>query len=406
MKKPLIFTIILGGFFALTMMIPIVFAEPSEVASPEERTKMAAHLKALYKDIKITHQFTENEQLVSCVDIYTQPSLNNPLLHNHEIQRQPSPELMKILDQQSAIPKGHLESPFISKCPEGSVPMHIHTLEEVARFKTLEDFQSKPIQHSSVRRKGATTTHQYAVVAQNVNAIASQSTLNIWSPSVENSTEFSLSQIWLEGGSGNNLQTLEAGWQVYPARTGDTQPHFFIYYTPDNYSTGCYDLACSAFIQTNAAVTIGMTLLSSIRDGLQQEGTVAYWRDPTTGHWWLIVEGNISVGYYPTTLFNSAGIKNFTGRISYGGEIIDREINGKHTGTDMGSGDFSAAGSGRAAYQRSLQYMNTNQQIVVANPTSTIVSDAQCYDLALNLNATWGRYFYFGGRGYNNPACE
>jgi hypothetical protein len=71
MKKPLIFTIILGGFFALTMMIPIVFAEPSEVASPEERTKMAAHLKALYKDIKITHQFTENEQLVSCVDIYT-----------------------------------------------------------------------------------------------------------------------------------------------------------------------------------------------------------------------------------------------------------------------------------------------------------------------------------------------
>jgi hypothetical protein len=313
---------------------------------------------------------------------------------------------MKILDQQSAIPKGHLESPFISKCPEGSVPMHIHTLEEVARFKTLEDFQSKPIQHSSVRRKGATTTHQYAVVAQNVNAIASQSTLNIWSPSVENSTEFSLSQIWLEGGSGNNLQTLEAGWQVYPARTGDTQPHFFIYYTPDNYSTGCYDLACSAFIQTNAAVTIGMTLLSSIRDGLQQEGTVAYWRDPTTGHWWLIVEGNISVGYYPTTLFNSAGIKNFTGRISYGGEIIDREINGKHTGTDMGSGDFSAAGSGRAAYQRSLQYMNTNQQIVVANPTSTIVSDAQCYDLALNLNATWGRYFYFGGRGYNNPACE
>lgn len=207
-------------------------------------------------------------------------------------------------------------------------------------------------------------------------------------------------------GSGSNLETVEAGWQVFQSRYGDTQPHFFVCYTPDNYSTGCYDLTCSAFIQTNSSITIGMTLASSISGGLQQEGTVAYWRDPATGHWWLVVQGNILVGYYPTTLFDSNGIKNFASRITYGGEIIDRETGGKHTATDMGSGNFPENGYALAAYQRSIQYMDTAGTIMDVNPLAVIVTDSLCYNIVYDFNPTWRRHFYFGGRGYNNPACE
>ncbi|BAP54700.1 hypothetical protein THII_0403 [Thioploca ingrica] len=51
---------------------------------------------------------------------------------------------MKILDQQAAVKGYPIDSPFVSKCPEESIPIHLYTLEEVARFKTLKEFQSKP----------------------------------------------------------------------------------------------------------------------------------------------------------------------------------------------------------------------------------------------------------------------
>jgi hypothetical protein len=42
-----------------------------------------------------------------------------------------------------------------------------------------------------------------------------RASINVWAPTVSTATEFSLSQIWVIGGSfGNDLNTIEAGWQV------------------------------------------------------------------------------------------------------------------------------------------------------------------------------------------------
>jgi hypothetical protein len=44
-----------------------------------------------------------------------------------------------------------------------------------------------------------------------------KASLSVWAPEVATSAEFSLSQMWLLAGSfaaGNNLNTIEAGWQV------------------------------------------------------------------------------------------------------------------------------------------------------------------------------------------------
>jgi hypothetical protein len=43
-----------------------------------------------------------------------------------------------------------------------------------------------------------------------------KASVNVWSPRIGDPSEFSLSQIWVLSGSfGNDLNTIEAGWQVH-----------------------------------------------------------------------------------------------------------------------------------------------------------------------------------------------
>src|SRR5262249_16764445 len=114
-------------------------------------------------------------------------------------------------------------------------------------------------------------THRWAHAAQNVNNLGGHSYLNVWDPPIRADPIFSLSQHWYVGGSGAGLQTAEVGWQVYPQMYGNTRPVFFIYWTADDYqTTGCYNLSCSAFVQTNNAWPIGGALSSWSTSGGQQ----------------------------------------------------------------------------------------------------------------------------------------
>lgn len=43
-----------------------------------------------------------------------------------------------------------------------------------------------------------------------------KATMNVWEPKIQQPNEFSLSQIWILGGSfGEDLNSIEAGWQVH-----------------------------------------------------------------------------------------------------------------------------------------------------------------------------------------------
>ena len=42
-----------------------------------------------------------------------------------------------------------------------------------------------------------------------------KATINVWEPKIQQTNEFSLSQLWILGGSfGQDLNSIEAGWQV------------------------------------------------------------------------------------------------------------------------------------------------------------------------------------------------
>jgi hypothetical protein len=59
---------------------------------------------------------------------------------------------------------------------------------------------------------------QHAIVFVNGNQyFGAKANINVWTPQVTDEYEFSLSQIWVIAGSfGNDLNTLEAGWQACP----------------------------------------------------------------------------------------------------------------------------------------------------------------------------------------------
>lgn len=68
-------------------------------------------------------------------------------------------------------------------------------------------------------------------------------------------------------------------------------------------NTGCYNLLCPGFVQTNKNVVIGGTITpTSTYNGGQFEITLLIWKDQDNGNWWFGY-GTEIVGYWPSSLF-------------------------------------------------------------------------------------------------------
>lgn len=59
--------------------------------------------------------------------------------------------------------------------------------------------------------------HAIAYTGSSQEVYGAKATINVWEPSIQVVNEFSLSQIWILSGSfdGSDLNSIEAGWQVY-----------------------------------------------------------------------------------------------------------------------------------------------------------------------------------------------
>ena len=90
-------------------------------------------------------------------------------------------------------------------------------MDILTRFETLDEYLSNKSAPPHLQT-GPTSLHQYAHAARSVDNRGAETILNVWSPYTERSSEFSLSQMWVAGGSGNNLETVEAA--LTTAETG------------------------------------------------------------------------------------------------------------------------------------------------------------------------------------------
>jgi hypothetical protein len=229
--------------------------------------------------------------------------------------------------------------------------------------------------------------HEWAIAYQNVENHGGRATFNVWNPFVEQPGEFSLSQLWLLGGSSRGEQTLEAGWQVSRNLYGDDRTHLFIYSS----AAGCYNLECRGFVQTDPAVVLGGPLAcTSSEGGPQCEITLEYTRSDT-GDWWFKVDG-APIGYYPASLFDPAGLGRAATAIEVGGEVVNQSAGGLHTTTWMGSGRAPSEGLGHAAYIRGVQYVDMGNSY--RDAASLITETPGSYQIA-----AMDGYIFFGGPG-------
>ncbi|KAK5833437.1 hypothetical protein PVK06_017269 [Gossypium arboreum] len=165
-------------------------------------------------------------------------------------------------------------------CPEGTIPIRRTTEQDMLRASSVRRFGRKP--RRRVRRDSTSNGHEHAVgYVSGGEYYGAKGSINVWAPHVSNPYEFSLSQLWVISGSfAHDLNTIEAGWQVSPELYGDNYPRFFTYWTNDAYeATGCYNLMCSGFVQTNNRIAIGAAIspISSYHGG-QFDITLLIWK--------------------------------------------------------------------------------------------------------------------------------
>ncbi len=399
----------------------------ARVEGPAAFEEMRKHLLFLYQGVTPRNTFIgKDEQFVDCIPIGQQPGLRNPKTGQLRLEREApkvsAPERISAEGGGAGAPKEHGIADLTLKpgvrdrfgremyCRADTIPMRRVTLEEMTRFRTLGDFFSKGAGRFVARplhgqdRPGllvpGAENHYYAAAFQNVDNFGGDSWLNLWSPSV-NTHEMSLSQIWVSGGSGGGSQTVEAGWQVMPDKWNSTNAALFVFYTPDNYASGCYNLDCSGFVQTANNVYLGAGFDHySARDAGQWGFNIQVKRH-TDGNWWLFYRGPgdyIPFGYYPRALYGSGVMATKADSIGWGGEDT-----GEPHALQMGSGAGPADGFGRAAFHDVVFYIDTNTVSQWSNLFAVEQPGGACYTTAItsagpNQPKT---FFYFGGASCN-----
>jgi hypothetical protein len=286
-------------------------------------------------------------------------------------------------------------------CPQRSVPVRRIPLAEIASYGTLEAYLNRP--------KPNFGAHSLAVDIFFTNNYGAESVVNIWNPYIENAGEFSLSQLWVQGGFGSGLQSVEVGTQRWFGKNS----RLFVYYTANGYSSGCYNTDCG-FVQVDHSVYLDADWSAySSSGGPQYEKFLGIMKEGVTGDWWVRFGTDKWIGYWPRSLFNSAGLQSTASQFAYGGEVQDMDKSDRTMTVMGGDGSFATAGWQHAAYQRSLRYYtyfanNTFYWDNVDVLTSYGPQDdaAGCYNSRLTLgNSSWNDYQFFGGPGLS-ATCQ
>ncbi|XP_076951615.1 protein neprosin-like [Bidens hawaiensis] len=366
--------------------------------------------------------------IIDCVHISRQRAFDHPFLKNHTIKMEPNYhptwinnndiKVSSVMNEDgpssSSKPSKHGTITqlwnSIGQCPKETIPVRRTKKEDVLRASSVKRYGKKgystfakpnSIDPDLINQNG----HQHAIAYAQGEFYGAKATMNVWNPKIHQPNEFSLSQIWiLKGSFASDLNSIEAGWQVSPDLYGDNNTRLFIYWTSDAYqATGCYNLLCSGFIQTNNEIAMGASIspISQLH-GSQFDITILIWKDPDEGNWWMQFGNGKVLGYWPATLFSY--LTESASMIQWGGEVVNTASDGQHTTTQMGSGQFPQEGFGKASYFKNIQIVDESNSLRAPKDINTFSEQPNCYDVQTRNNGNWGTHFYYSGPG-RNPNC-
>ncbi|KAJ1277119.1 hypothetical protein BS78_05G270100 [Paspalum vaginatum] len=380
----------------------------ARIRSVQERRQVQSLLRKLNKPPLATIQSPDGD-IIDCVHISKQLAFDDPLLRDHTIQMQPSYHPRGQHQDSRVMPRQLTQKWHQNgQCPENTIPIRRTREEDILRASSIERFGKKRLR--SMPLQADLSVHQCGVAFAlgDDKYYGTQATFNLWQPKVEKDEDFSLTQLWIAGGSydNNDLNTIEVGWQVYPAFYGDNSTRLFIFWTRDAYqTTGCYNLLCSGFVQTNNQIVIGGSISQlspiSFYDGPQYDLTILAWKDPGTGNWWLLV-GTYFLGYWPSSIFTN--LADSATSVEWGGEVAAFADAGQ-TSTQMGSGHFPTEEFGKASYIKNIQVVDSTNHLKVPSGLGLIAGQPNCYNVQNGSSSDWGTYIFYGGPG-KNPMCQ
>jgi len=261
-------------------------------------------------------------------------------------------------------------------CPKGTVPIRRIQVANNVKDNDKKNYkteQNKPFGFFRVnkyrqlveRENSHRAYHLVAMAQQKINSNGGHSIINLWKPQVkgeEDDNNFSLSQAWYSAGfidqnDISNLQTVECGWIVNPGLYNDDEAHLFIFYTPDGYENGAWDLTKeNTFVQISPYIAPGMILSpSSVTSGQQYAFELTVLHD---GERWWIYYNREAMGFYPDNLFNDGQLTKNATYVTFGGESSATEFDF----SPMGSGRYAVEGWQLAAYQRMIGYFPVSNQ--------------------------------------------
>jgi Neprosin len=419
------------GFVPLAEFLPGVAAaqlggylgrSETRVRTPEAFAEMRRHILSLYEGVPLegVHSFLHDGQHFDCLPIEQQPSVRGLGLSHVETAPPPPLEVAAEPGAPAAEPRVKAGSPLTLghrdafgneiRCAAGTIPMRRVTLEEMTRFETLRQFFEKgpdgagQIELEEEKAAPPKPAHKYAHAYELVDNLGGSSLLNLWMPPINTAATqvFSLSQHWYAGGS--PVQTVEGGWQAFPQKYHSVNSVLFIYWTADGYKhTGCYNLDCAAFVQTNSNWALGASFSNYSTPGGTQYEVELQWQ-LSGGNWWLYLGGSAgleAVGYYPASLYRNGQLANFATEIDYGGEVV-----GTTSWPAMGGGVPANRGFRHAAYQRQIFYADlsaaTHWSALIPNASPRSRGKGSCYSILFtpaSAGSSWDSYFFFGGAG-------
>jgi hypothetical protein len=378
----------------------------SRVSDEAEFKRLQAHLVKYHAGVEPVHSFLDSAgKVFDCIPVEQQVSLRG---HRGRLPRAPGlPEA----DEARPAPIDPVGFPALQlgarfsdplgnrmQAPRGTIPVQRLGLADAARFRSLAGFFERLESAKDAARVPAPSNdlHQWSTYEQLVDNIGGASTLSIWSPAVTGTSQLmSLGQVWFQAGSGPTTQTVEAGWQVDPGRYGHTRPVLFIYWTADNYgTTGCYNLTCTGFVQTNGAWMLGGAFpWWSTIGGAQVEIRISWLLDD--GRWWLYLDG-APVGFYPVAIFNGGDMARRSSHIVFGGEVATLDNN---DWPPMGSGALTTPTWEQVAYQRRIRYVAPNGRSLNAD-LQPVALLPFCYAAtSVKYRPPWDETVWYGGPG-------
>jgi hypothetical protein len=182
--------------------------------------KIMAQVARLKKASVKTIQSPDGD-VIDCVPAHLQPAFEHPKLRGQKPEAEPE-ERPKVggaaaaeAEEEAVFPQAWTDGG--ESCPEKTVPVRRTRRRDVLRSSSAVRFGMKqPRAAGVVRRDSTSDGHEHAVgYVTGDQFYGAKASLNVWSARVATAAEFSLSQIWVISGSfGNDLNTIEAGWQV------------------------------------------------------------------------------------------------------------------------------------------------------------------------------------------------